>query len=73
MVNVQKGVRLLLFDRRLCCCESLEELKNADFMRVCGIGFKFKIDFEAALTFRRSRGEYLREHQFQTLEVDVWI
>ena len=70
------GVGLLVLPAsysRLCCKDSLEELKNLDFMRVCGIGFSFKIDFGAALAFRRSRGEYLREHQFKTLEVDVWI
>jgi hypothetical protein len=64
---------ILTADRRLCGECSLEELKNLDFMRVCGIGFSFKIDFAAALAFRRARGEYLREHQFQTLEVEVWI
>jgi len=73
MVNVQNGVRLLLFDSRLCCKYSMDELKNIDFMRVCGLGFSFKIDFEQALAFRRERGEYLREYQFKELEVEVWI
>jgi hypothetical protein len=59
--------------RRLCCSDSLEELKNVDSMRVCGIGFKFGIDFEAALAFRRARGEYLREYQYEPLEVEVWV
>jgi hypothetical protein len=59
--------------RRLRRSDSLEELKNVDFMRVCGIGFSFKIDFAAALAFRRARGEYLREYQYEPLEVEVWV
>lgn len=64
---------LQTMESRLCCKCSMEELKNVDFMRVCGIGFSFKIDFPAALEFRRGRGEYLREFQFSPLEVEVWI
>jgi hypothetical protein len=42
-------------------------------MRVCGLWFSFKIDFEAALAFRRARGEYLREYQYEPLVVEVWV
>jgi hypothetical protein len=35
--------------------------------------FSFKIDFEEALAFRRERGEYLREYQYEPLEVEVYI
>jgi hypothetical protein len=53
--------------------DSLNDFKNLDSMRVCGLGFSFKIDFESALAFRRSRGEYLREYQYEPLEIEVYI
>jgi hypothetical protein len=48
-------------------------LKNLDFTRVCGLWFSFEIDYKAALAFRRARGEYLREYQYEPLTVEVYI
>jgi hypothetical protein len=53
--------------------DSLDDLKNIDLTHIYGIGFSFKIDFEAALAFRRARGEYLRAYQYEALEVEVYI
>jgi len=57
----------------LCGNDSLDDFKTLDFTQVCRIGFSFKIDFEKARAFRKARGEYLREHQFNDFTVDVFI
>ena len=51
----------------------MEDFENLDITQVRGLCFTLRIDFEAALAFRRARGEYLREYQYEPLEVEVYI
>jgi len=54
-------------------CSFILPTANLDITEVRGLCFSFSIDFEAALAFRRARGDYLREYQYQPLEVEVYI
>jgi len=59
--------------RRLCCIDSTEDFESLENTQVCGLGFSFGIDFEAALAFRKAHGDYLREFQYSPLEVVVYL
>ena len=61
------------FNGRLRGNHYLEDFENLDITEVRGLCFSFSVDFEAALAFRKARGEYLREYQYQPLEVEVYI
>ena len=66
-------IRLFALNRCLGSKHYLEDFENLDITQVRGLHFSFRIDFEAALAFRKARGEYLREYQYQPLEVEVYI